>query len=89
VSSGGAATGGGATPAAGTAIGGVADLSRKGGHQSFDFFRSALRAVYGKLLVPTPEEYLETSPAFPASEFKNRHQLISSDEMHPNPLHIG
>jgi hypothetical protein len=77
VSSGGTATGGRATPAAGAAIGGVADLSRKGGHLPFDFFRAALRAVNGQLLVPTPEENLETSPTFPASEFKNRHGLIS------------
>jgi len=89
VSSGGTATGGRATPAAGAAIGGVADLSRKGGHLPFDFFRAALRAVNGQLLVPTPEENLETSPTFPASEFKNRHQHISSDETHPGPSLVG
>jgi hypothetical protein len=77
VSSGGAATGSDAAPAAGAARRGVADLARKNGHQPFHLFRPALLAGNGHLFVTAPEEELEALPAFPASEFKNRHRFIS------------
>lgn len=80
VSSRGAAMGGGATPATGVARGSVADLSRKSGHLPFHFFRPALQAGNCRLFVAVPKEDLEISSAFQASEFKNRHQLISSGE---------
>lgn len=66
-----------ATPAAVAACVGISDFPRECGHLPLHLFRAAFRAVHGKLLVAAPEKDLEAGLAFPASEFKNRHGLIS------------
>jgi hypothetical protein len=76
VSSGRAATGGGATSALGAAGGGVADLSGKGGQKPLRLLRPALRTGDGCLLLPAPEEDLKGFSTFSALEFKNRHRFI-------------
>jgi hypothetical protein len=78
VSSGRAATGGGAASALGAAGGGVADLSGKGGQKPLRLLRPALRTGDGRLIFPAPEENLKGFSTFSALEFINRHRFISS-----------
>jgi hypothetical protein len=82
VSSGRAATGGGAASALGAAGGGVADLSGKGGQKPLRLLRPALRTDGGSLILPAPEEDLKGFSTFSALEFKNRHRFISSGGPH-------
>jgi len=86
VSSGRAATGGGAASALGAAGGGVADLSGKGGQKPVRLLRPALRTGYGRLILPAPEQDLKGFSAFSALEFINRHRLISSGGPQHPPL---
>jgi len=78
VSSGRAATGGGAASALGAAGGCVADLSGKGGQKPIRLLRPALWTGDGCLVLPATEEDLKGFSTFSALEFKNRHRFISS-----------
>jgi hypothetical protein len=86
VSSGRAATGGGAASALGAAGGGVADLSGKGRQKPLRLLRPALRTGDGCLIFPAPEENLKGFSTFSALEFINRHRFISSGGPQHPPL---